>query len=402
MRIRTSAALCALTAGSVFLAACGGSSDGAASSTSSAPSSSVSSSSPSSASSSSGSSSSGSSSSASSSEASESSSGSGGGGVAGKIGVILPDTKSSVRWESADRPALEKAFQSAGVEYDIQNAGGDKGQMQTIADQMITSGVTVLAIVNLDNESGAAIERKAAQQGVKTIDYDRLTLGGAADFYVSYDNVKVGELQGQGLADCLGSGQKNIVFLDGSPTDSNATSFAQGAHSVLDKISDYTQVAEQAVPDWDPVQAGTIFEQIFTEQGGAVDGVLAANDNLGQAAIAILSKNGLTIPVTGQDATVQGLQNILDGTQCMTVFKSATKEAAALSELAIALAKGETPTASGSVKDETGGRDVPAVLLDPESITKDNVKSAVDGGAVTAAELCTAAYADKCAAAGIS
>ena len=119
--------------------------------------------------------------------------------------MILPDTKSSARWETQDRPNLEAAFKAAGVEFDIQNANGDKAGMATIADQMIANGATVLAIVNLDSESGAAIEKKAKSQGVQTIDYDRLTLGGGADYYVSFDNTKVGELQGQGLAKCLGA-----------------------------------------------------------------------------------------------------------------------------------------------------------------------------------------------------
>src|ERR671932_2274733 len=145
-----------------------------------------------------------------------SSSASGGSGSAakGKIGVILPDTTSSPRWESQDRPQLEAAFKKAGVKYNIQNAQNDAQKMQTIAQQMITGGVTVLAIVNLDSASGAAIEKQAKQQGVATIDYDRLTLGGSADYYVSYDNTKVGELQGQGLADCLGATTANIAYLD--------------------------------------------------------------------------------------------------------------------------------------------------------------------------------------------
>ena len=204
---------------------------------------------------------------------------------AGKIGVILPDTKSSVRWESADKPALEAAFKAAGVDYDIQNAEGDAQKMTTIADQMISSGVTVLAIVNLDSDSGAAIEQKAQAQGVQTIDYDRLTLGGSAGYYVSFDNNKVGALQGQGLADCLGNKPANLIYLNGSPTDNNATLFAEGAHSVLDAMTNYKVVGEQAVPDWDNEQAATIFQQLYTAADGKVDGVLAANDGLGGAEI---------------------------------------------------------------------------------------------------------------------
>ena len=333
-----------------------------------------------------------------------SSSSAGGDTKAGKVGVILPDTKSSARWESADRPNLQAAFDAAGVEVLIDNANGDKSQMQTIADQMITEGVTVLAIVNLDSASGAAIQSKAKSQGVSTIDYDRLTLGGSAEYYVSFDNNKVGTLQGEGLQTCLGKDKKlNIAFLNGSPTDNNATLFAAGAHKVLDANTNYTKVAEQAVPDWDNQQAATIFEQMYTDAKGKIDGVLAANDGLGNAAIAILKKNNVTIPVTGQDATIQGLQNILDGTQCMTVYKSAKAEADALATLAIALSKGEKSSdATGTTRDDTGKRDVPSVLLDPVSITKETVKDVVSDGGVTKAELCTGAYAAKCTEAGVS
>jgi len=320
-----------------------------------------------------------------------------------KVGVILPDSKSSARWETADRKFLTEAFEAAGVEYDIQNAQGDKAQFQTIADQMISGGATVLMIVNLDSGTGKAVLDKAKSQGVATIDYDRLTLGGSAQYYVSFDNVAVGTLQGEGLAQCLGDEEANIAFLNGSPTDNNATLFAEGAHSVLDGMAGYTQVAEQAVPDWDNQQAATIFEQMLTKNP-EIGGVLAANDGLGNAAISILKKNSLNgqVPVTGQDATVEGLQNILAGDQCMTVYKAVKKEADAAAELAIALANGETPDAPDTTEDAEGGRDVPSVLLEPQSIFKDNVKDVVDDGFVTVEDLCTGQYADLCAEAGIS
>ncbi|MCL3818630.1 sugar ABC transporter substrate-binding protein [Aeromicrobium wangtongii] len=322
----------------------------------------------------------------------------GGSKAEGKIGVILPDTKSSVRWESADKPALEKAFKAAGVEYDVQNAEGDADKMATIADGMITGGVTVLAIVNLDSESGAAIESKAAKQGVKTIDYDRLTLGGSADVYISYDNNKVGALQGEGLAKCLGEKDANIVFLNGSPTDNNAKLFSDGAHSVLDKVSTYTNVAEQSVPDWDNDKAVTIFEQLYTKVDGKVDGVYAANDGLAGGVISILKKNGQNgkVPVTGQDASVEGLQNILAGDQCMTIQKSATGQANALAETAIAMVKGEDPKTTGTVKDDEGGRDVPSILLDPVSIDKTNVQAVVDAGDLKASDICEGKFAQLC------
>jgi D-xylose transport system substrate-binding protein len=321
-----------------------------------------------------------------------------GGDKAGKIGVILPDTKSSVRWESADRPALAKAFKAAGVKYDIQNAEGDADKMATIADGMITGGVTVLAIVNLDSDSGAAIEAKAKKQGVKTIDYDRLTLGGSADVYISYDNSKVGTLQGEGLKKCLGDKDANIIYLNGSPTDNNATLFSSGAHSVLDKVTKYKKVAEQAVPDWDNEQAVTIFEQLYTKVDGKVDGVYAANDGLAGGVISILKKNGQNgkVPVTGQDASVEGLQNILTGDQCMTIQKSATGQAGALAKAAIAMVKGDKPETTGTVKDDTGKRDVPSVLLDPVAIDKSNVQAVVDAGDLKASDICTGNFAKLC------
>ena len=331
----------------------------------------------------------------------------GGGGdnaAEGKIGVILPDTESSVRWESADRPALEAAFKDAGVEYDIQNAEGDAEKMTQIADTMIGNGVTVLAIVNLDSESGAAIEEKAKNQGIATIDYDRLTLGGSAEYYVSFDNTVVGELQGQGLADCLGDKDANIVYLNGSPTDNNATLFAEGAHSVLDEMSNYTVVGEQAVPDWDNEQAATIFQQLYTAADGKVDGVLAANDGLGGAAISILEGAGQAgkVPVTGQDATVEGLQNVLAGTQCMTVYKSATQEAGALADVAIALVNGEDADVTGTTVDSSDDSEVPSILLEPQAITKDNVGDVISDGGQSADDVCTGEFADLCAEAGIS
>lgn len=327
-----------------------------------------------------------------------------GGGDEGKIGVILPDTESSVRWESADRPALEAAFKEAGVEYTIQNAEGDVEKMQQIADSMMGDGVTVLAIVNLDSASGAAIQEKASSQGVSTIDYDRLTLGGSAEYYVSFDNTVVGELQGQGLADCLGDKEANIVFLNGSPTDNNATLFAEGAHSVLDEIPSYNQVGEQAVPEWDNEEAAVIFQQLYTQADGKVDGVLAANDGLAGAAISILEANGQAgeVPVTGQDATVEGLQNILAGTQCMTVYKSATLEANALAEAAIALVNGEDAETTGTTTDSESGREVPSILLEPVAITVDNVGEVIDDGGQKLEDVCTADYADACAEAGLS
>jgi D-xylose transport system substrate-binding protein len=335
---------------------------------------------------------------------------SGAGAKTPKIGVILPDSASSARWETADRKYLEAAFKAAGVQYDIQNAQNSKTAFQTIADQMITGGATVLMIVNLDSGTGKAVIDKAKAQGVGVIDYDRLTLNGGASYYVSFDNEAVGRLQGEGLVKCLtATGVPNPVVaeLNGSPTDNNATLFKNGYDSVLKPKYDskeYIKGPDQSVPEWNNTTAGTIFEQMMTQTGNKIDGVLAANDGLGNAAIAVLKRNGLNgkVPVTGQDATVQGLQNILAGDQCMTVYKAIKQEADEAAKLAIALAKGETVNTGNTVKDPESGKDVPAKLLVPVAITKANIKTVVDDGFVTKADLCTAAYAAACTAAGIS
>jgi len=338
----------------------------------------------------------------------ETASGGGGGGeeqAKGKVGVILPDAASSARWETADRKFLGEAFKEAGVEYDIQNANGDKAKFATIADQMINGGVTVLMLTNLDSPSAATVIKKATDQGIPTIDYDRLTLGGSAEYYVSFDNTAVGRLQGEGLAQCLEEGgvtEGNIAFLNGSPDDNNATLFSQGAHEVLDPMTNYTKVAEQAVPGWDNQQAATIFEQMYTQANGEIDGVYAANDGLANSVIQILERNNAAgIPVTGQDATVEGLQNILAGNQCMTVYKSIREEANALAELAVALINGEEGETTGEVEDAEGGRQVPAVLLTPQAIFRDNVKDVVDDEFVKAEDLCTGEFADSCSELGI-
>jgi len=335
---------------------------------------------------------------------------SGGGSAPGKVGVILPDTKSSQRWSADDPKFLKQAFDAAGVPVDIQNAQGDKQQFQTIADGMISSGVKVLMIVNLDSGTGKAVLDKAKAAGVATIDYDRLTLNGGANYYVSFDNVKVGELQGQGLVDCLTAKKYSkpvVAELNGSPTDNNATLFKQGYDSVLKpKYDDGTFVKgpDQSVPNWDNAQGGTIFEQMLT-QNKNIKGVLAANDGLGNAVISVLKKNKLNgqVPVTGQDATVQGLQNILAGDQCMTVYKAIKGEADAAAALAVSLAKGQKPTtATGTVKDPQSGAAVASVLLTPKSIVKSNVKDVVADGFVTKDALCTGSYAKLCAENGIS
>jgi D-xylose transport system substrate-binding protein len=329
------------------------------------------------------------------------------GGV--KVGVILPETQSSARWEGFDKPLLTAAMQAEGLDADIQNAQGDEQKFSTLADGMISSGVKVLVIASISSESGAAVAAKAKAQGIPTIDYDRLSLGGTSDYYVSFDNEKVGALQGQGLAEALkGKQGAQVIEIEGAPTDNNATLFHNGQESVLKPLYDsgaLKLVQSQAIPDWDNQVGGTTFEQILTGHGGKVDGVVAANDGLAGAIITVLTKYGLNgqVPVTGQDATVAGLQAILTGDQCMTVYKAIKKEADAASALAISLVKGEKPTtATGTTTDPQTKTAVPSVLLDPEAITKANIKDPITDGFVTKDAICTTALAKACTAAGIS
>ncbi|MDP1879182.1 MAG: substrate-binding domain-containing protein [Actinomycetota bacterium] len=315
----------------------------------------------------------------------------------GKACVILPDAASSARWETADRPFLEEAFTAAGVEYDIQNANGDKAKFATIADGMLASGCGALLIVNLDSPSAAAVIAKATAAGVPVIDYDRLTLGGGAQYYVSFDNVAVGTTIGEGLVKCLndaGITEGPVAYLNGSPTDNNATLFKQG-YSAAIEAAGFTPTADQSVPDWDNTKAGTIFEQMYTEANGDFVGVASANDGLGGAVIAVLDRNGQAgkIFVTGQDATDEGLQRVLMGTQCMTVYKAVKQEADAAAALAVALINGDTAAAdalaTGMTADSEAGTEVPSVLLVPQAIYPENVKDVIADGFTTAEKVCT-------------
>jgi D-xylose transport system substrate-binding protein len=326
--------------------------------------------------------------------------------VGGTVGVILPDTQSSVRWETADRPALQKAFAAAGIKADIQNALGDKTKFQSIAQGMIQEGVKVLIITDIDPPTSIQVESQAKAANIPVIDYDRLVLGGSAAYYASYDGVSVGTLQGQCLVDAMakiGKPTGQIIMIDGSPTDNNATLFGQGAHSVIDK-STLKKVAEQAIPNWDNTQAGKTFQQLLTANGNKVDGVYVMNDGMAGPVIQILKANGLNgkVPVTGQDATVAGLQAILTGDQTCTIYKDATQEANAAASLAIALIQGKTGVATQTSHDPKGNRDVPSILLKPELITIANVGDPIKSGAVPYASVCTGTFVALCTKAGIT
>jgi len=341
-----------------------------------------------------------------------SSGGSSGGGKM-QVGVILPDTTSSIRYNEFDAPLLKKAFANAGIKADVQNAGGDKTKFASLAQNMIGEGVSVLIIDSIDGPSGAAVESQAKQAGVKVIDYDRVNLGGSADYYVSFDNEKIGELQGKSLLGCLSSykvkaNPAQVIEMDGgTDTDNNAVLFKQGAQKILKASPKVKIVADSVVKGWTVSNAAPAFTQALTANGGKVDAVYAANDDIANAVIGVLKSKGLAgkVPVTGQDAGVEGLRNILSGAQCATIYKSYAQEAAAASKLAIALVKGQN-IASAGVKltkfhDPQGNRDLQAYLLPAKIVTKSNVKIVVDAKQVTASDLCKGLTA-QCKAAGIS
>ncbi|HUY23217.1 MAG TPA: substrate-binding domain-containing protein [Acidimicrobiales bacterium] len=335
----------------------------------------------------------------------------------GMIGALLPDTASSARYVSFDAPYLAQAFQKAGLtssQYKIDNAQGSDSTELTQAQADITAGATVLLMDGLDSGVGSAIESYAKSHGVKVIDYDRISLGGSRDYYVSFDNVKVGQLIGQGAVDCISSWNvtsPHVFELDGSPTDNNATLFAQGYNSVLSPkytAGTYTKVGEQAVPNWDNQQALTLFQQQYTAHKD-INVVVAANDGLGNSVISALKTANVPakkIPVTGQDATLQGMQNVLSGYQCGSVYKPIYLEAQAAVALALYLRAGKTPPSglvNGTVKDTTGNVNVPSVLLTPVWVTAANMNATViKDKFIPASTLCAGTFASDCTQVGIT
>jgi D-xylose transport system substrate-binding protein len=326
-----------------------------------------------------------------------------------RIGVILPDTESSARWKNEDPKYLKAAFEEANVQAEIVNAQGDRARFVQIGEQMINSGVKVLVIANLDSISGKAVLDKAKEKKIPTIDYDRLTLNGGADYYVSFNNNEVGNLQAYGLIKCLqAKGAQNPVIaqLNGSPSDNNASLFKEGYDIPLNEKYDnaeFTKGPEQWVQDWDPDNATKIFEQMLS-QAPNIRGVLAANDGIGDAVIKVLRKKGLAgkVPVTGQDATLEGLQNLLTGEQCMTVYKATKLEAVNAANLAVKLFNGEKPNVTNTLKDPESGAYVPFVSLPPAAITLETInKVVVDDKYIPQANLCKGKYLALCQQHGV-
>ena len=316
---------------------------------------------------------------------------------------LLPDTKTSIRWEQFDRPAMAKALKAAGVSNTIVNAQGDPQKQRSQADQCLANGAKVLIIAPIDSGSAAAIEKTAAAKGVKSIDYDRQVEGGVASVYVSFNGHTVGVLQGKGVVNGLKANGKYsqhpvVAQLNGGQEDANSFLFKGGYDSVLDplfKKGTLKKGPDQFTPGWDNQKAGTIFEQMLVKTGNKIDGVAAANDGLANAVVVALKAHKLSpVPLSGQDATPQGVQNIISGWQSMTVWKDTRKLATASAAAAVALAKGQAPKTTGTVKN--GSKKLPAFIIRPQSITKANYKILFSAKYLKKSDVCTGTFAKFC------
>lgn len=324
-----------------------------------------------------------------------------------KIGLLLPESKTT-RYEQFDRPLIEKKLEELCADCEIlyQNADQDPTKQQSQAESMLTQGVKVLILDAVDAKAAGGIVNQAEEQNVPVVAYDRLA-SGPVDHYVSYDNRKVGEVQGQALLEALAAGgdakRGKIVMINGAPTDPNAADFKAGAHSALDGKVDIGK--EYDTPDWSPDKAQQEMEQAMTAlEGEEIIGVYAANDGTAGGAIAAMKGAGVDKlpPVTGQDAELAAIQRILAGQQYMTVYKAIKPEADIAAEMAIALATGKKYEGETTAKNN-GDVDVPSVLLEPIAVTKDNVADTIIADKFYSPEdICTGAYAKDCKTAGIS
>ncbi|TMD75574.1 MAG: substrate-binding domain-containing protein [Chloroflexi bacterium] len=348
----------------------------------------------------------------------------------GKVAVLLPDTTSSVRYVQFDEPYLRKALEGAGYkssDFTITNAQGQEAQELAQAQTAITNGATVLIMDPLNSTVGSQIQNLASQKGVKVISYDRATFTGTNTYYVSFDNVQVGELIGKGFVQCVSDwGVKNpqVYELDGGQnSDPNAVSFAQGYNDAIwgkkvahvDNGTTNSQgmklVGEQVATDWKNDVGQTIFQQAYTANN-AINATVEANDGLGNAVVTVLKSKGVKakqVPTTGQDATPDGMANVLTDFQCGSVYKAVYLEAQAAVALATVLRAGQTPPTAlvnGTTSPPSpvaGSGQQPAVLLVPIWVNKANMKDTViKDNFVDKAALCQKVTAAVCTAAGIS
>jgi D-xylose transport system substrate-binding protein len=347
------------------------------------------------------------SSSSSSSSGGSSSSATSSGGAGGKIAFLLPESKTA-RYETQDRPLFEAKVKAlcSSCQVVYSNADQDASKQQQQAEAALTQGVKVMVLDPVDGAAAAAIVAQANSKNVPVISYDRLLLNSKPDYYVEFNSPSVGKIQGQALVDKLKADKKSgsIIMINGAPTDNNAKLFKQGAHSVID-ASGFKVAKEYDTPDWSPDKAQSEMEQAITAVGkGKFVGVYAANDGTAGGAIAAMKSAGIdpkTIPTTGQDAEVAGIQRILAGEQYMTVYKPLKPLAEKAAEWAVMLAKGQKPT-DATEKENNGKIDVPTIKLDVIPVTADKVKDTViKDGFWKASEICTAAYKSACAKYGI-
>jgi D-xylose transport system substrate-binding protein len=332
-------------------------------------------------------------------------------GGAKKIALLLPETKTT-RYEAQDRPLFEAKVKALCSDCEIlySNADQKADQQQNQADAALTNGAKVLVLDPVDSASAASIVAKAKSQNVPVISYDRLILDADVDYYISFDNEKVGQLQGQALVDRLKEDGESgsIVMINGAPTDNNAKLFKQGAHSVID-ASGFKVGKEYDTPDWSPDKAQDEMEQAITALGkNGFVGVYAANDGTGGGAIAAMKGQGIdpsTRPTTGQDAELAAIQRILIGEQYMTVYKAIKPEAEQAAQLAVSLVNGDRAAADAlaTAKVNNGQKDVASVLLQPVAVTKDNVKDTIiKDNFLPTDQICSGPAASACTAAGIS
>ena len=342
---------------------------------------------------------------------------------AGSIWVLLPDTESSTRWEEDDRRYFTENFEAAGLvdgeDFTVVNAEGDATTQQSQAEQAIADGASVIILTSLDTGSGAAIIDQATEAGVQVIEYDRFNTGGAGGAaYVSHDLVSVGATMAEVLEptiDDLGLDKPRIVELNGGEEDNNSFLFKEGYDTTVQErvdAGDWELVADQHVPGWDNAEALTIMEQILVDTDNGVDAVFAANDGLAAAtANAVDAAKMDPIPISGQDATAEGMQNILLGRQTMSVYKPVQDEAGLASAIALDLRAGEdiltqtfdyeytltgVEAATGQPTESSEGEGVvPYFGLAVYPVTEDNMADTVIAdGYRTVEEICTGDVAD--------
>jgi len=296
-----------------------------------------------------------------------------------QVCVLLPDTKSSVRWQQFDKPAFAKAFKKAGLKATIVNALNDPQKQLAQAEQCISNGAKVGIITSLDNGTSIAIQKKFTAAGGKTIDYDRQIVGGTGVVYVTFDGNQVGRIQARGVISGMVKNKTYgpsavIAQLWGGPTDANAFWFKSGNDDILNPLFKKGAVKKgpaKFVPEWSDKNAQTIFEQMLIQTNNNIQGVVGANDNIAGAVVATLKAKGLDpLPLSGQDATVQGVQNIISGWQTNTVYKYVPAEANAAAAAAVALYKGKKPPSNTTRPN--GKKKQPTFVIPVKSITKAN------------------------------